>query len=184
MTNYDFIVTAKNAVKKNGEKSESITYTAPETVIERLKAAAAAISAYAVSTLGADIPDGVYAYNKAIWAAARGIDSIKKLKNLACIKEFQFTSADINFVLSMILNDDRTTAGRVKICGSKRAIQILLQVLYCKQNGVDYTCKERKQTEKKSVQTTTKAKTATKSKPKTKTKPVESTTETTVVDVA
>lgn len=141
MTN--FTVKAYHNTTKNGTESKNYTYSAPADVMERLTAAAAAISAYVVSSMGANIPDAVYAYNKAVWEAAKNINSLSKLKKLACVNEFQLTSADLNFITSMIVVDDKTAAGRIKICGAKRALQILLQVLYCKQNGIEYTCKAR-----------------------------------------
>lgn len=141
MTN--FTVKAYHNTTKNGTESKNYTYSAPADVMERLTAAAAAISAYVVSSMGANIPDAVYAYNKAVWEAAKNINSLSKLKKLACVNEFQLTSTDLNFITSMIVVDDKTEAGRIKICGAKRAVQILLQVLYCKQNGIEYTCKER-----------------------------------------
>lgn len=118
------------------------------TIPDDFTVAAAAISAYAISTIGASIPENVTAFSNAVWQAARRIDSVSKLKKLNAIATLKLTSNDINFIVSVLVKNDASKAGGFKISAKNTVIQLILEVLYCKQEGIDYSCKERKKTKK------------------------------------
>lgn len=127
-------------------------------------AATAAISAYAITTTGAEIPELVTAFDKVTWQAARSITSLKKLKALKPVAALELNSADINFLVAMLTKKNTAVAGGLKISAKNTAIQLLLEVLYCKQNNINYTCKARKVSEKNVIKSAEKTEKTTKSK--------------------